>query len=163
MPDFFDGKPVDINIFPPQTDEHKATLGKFFETTGAPPKTVKRIPEIVKAVEEKYPNVKEWGIVGFCWGGKVVNLTLSEKGTKFKVGAIAHPAMLDAKDAENVQVPLAVLASKDEDASDVKKFEEALKVEKHVETFGDQIHGVSGDSFVFIAFLINIIRLRNAY
>lgn len=34
-----------------------------------------------------------------------------------------------------------LLASKDEPAEDVKKFEAALKVEKHVETFPDQIHG----------------------
>ena len=143
MPDFFDGKPIDINIFPPQTDEHKKTLGNFFEQQGAPPKAVKRIPSIIKAVEEKYPSVKEWGIVGFCWGGKVTTITLSEKDTKFKVGAIAHPAMLDAKEAPNIQVPLAVLASKDEDRDDVKKFEDALSVDKHVEIFEDQIHGVS--------------------
>jgi len=34
-----------------------------------------------------------------------------------------------------------MLASGDESAEDVKKFEANLKGEKHVETFGDQIHG----------------------
>jgi len=34
-----------------------------------------------------------------------------------------------------------MLASKDEPAEDVKKFEANLKGEKHVEIFGDQIHG----------------------
>lgn len=49
--------------------------------------------------------------------------------------------MVDPKDAEGVNVPTALLASGDEPAEDVKKFEEALRVPKHVETFKDQIHG----------------------
>lgn len=49
--------------------------------------------------------------------------------------------MVDPKDAEGITVPMCMLASKDEDKDAVKKFEEALKVEKHVETFGDQVHG----------------------
>lgn len=34
-----------------------------------------------------------------------------------------------------------MLASMDEPAEDVKKFEASLKVDKYVETFPDQIHG----------------------
>jgi dienelactone hydrolase len=49
--------------------------------------------------------------------------------------------MVDPADALNIQIPLCMLASKDESAEDVKKFEANLKGEKHVETFGDQIHG----------------------
>lgn len=49
--------------------------------------------------------------------------------------------MVDPADAEGLDVPFALLASQDEDKADVKKFEEALKVPHHVETFGDQIHG----------------------
>lgn len=92
----------------------------------------------------------------------MVNLVLSEEGTKFKVGAIAHPAMLDPKDAEKVQKPLMVLASKDEEAKDVKQFEENLKVEKHVETFGDQIHGVSA-SIVLQEGLSEVIWVLTCY
>lgn len=40
-----------------------------------------------------------------------------------------------------IKIPLALLASKDEPAEDVKKFEAALAGPKHVETFPDQIHG----------------------
>lgn len=36
---------------------------------------------------------------------------------------------------------MCMLASKEEEAKDVKTFDEALTVEKHVETFGTQIHG----------------------
>lgn len=49
--------------------------------------------------------------------------------------------MVDPNDAEGVTVPTMLLASKDEPVDDVKKFEERLRVPKHVETFGDQIHG----------------------
>jgi dienelactone hydrolase len=59
----------------------------------------------------------------------------------FSVAASAHPAMVDPADAEGMKIPFAMLASGDEPADDVKKFEDALTVPKHVEIFGDQIHG----------------------
>ena len=49
--------------------------------------------------------------------------------------------MIDPADAEKITIPIAVLASGDEDAEQVKKFGEALKVEKYEETYGDQCHG----------------------
>lgn len=49
--------------------------------------------------------------------------------------------MVDPADAEDVKIPTMLLASKDEPVDDVKKFEDTLKVPKHVETFKDQIHG----------------------
>ena len=70
---------------------------------------------------------------------QVVSLS-SGSGTPFSAVAEVHPAMVDASDAEKVTVPLCMLASKDEKPEDVKKFKEALKVDNHVETFGDQVH-----------------------
>ena len=55
-----------------------------------------------------------------------------------------HPAMVDPKDAEGIQIPLIMLASKEEPEDAVKKFEETLKVDKNVESFGDQLHGWMG-------------------
>lgn len=49
--------------------------------------------------------------------------------------------MVDPKDAEGIKVPLILLASKEEPDDAVAKFSETLKVDKHVETFKDQIHG----------------------
>jgi hypothetical protein len=49
--------------------------------------------------------------------------------------------MVDPSEALDIKIPLCMLASKDEPAEDVKKFEANLKGEKHVEIFGDQIHG----------------------
>jgi dienelactone hydrolase len=77
--------------------------------------------------------------IQFCWGGKVVSLT-SGAGTLYSAGAQSSPAMVDPADAEKITSPSLMLASKDEPAEDVKKWEAALKVPKHVETV-DQIHG----------------------
>lgn len=49
-----------------------------------------------------------------------------------------------AEDAKGIKIPVCVLASKDENPSDVKAFEEALTGKKHVETFADQVHGWMG-------------------
>lgn len=59
----------------------------------------------------------------------------------FSIAAECHPAMVDPSDAEGVKVPLIMLASKEEDADKVKQFESKLKQAKHVEIFGDQVHG----------------------
>lgn len=51
--------------------------------------------------------------------------------------------MVDPSEAPGIKVPLVLLASKEEPADKVKEFEAALTNAgaKHVETFGDQIHG----------------------
>lgn len=72
-----------------------------------------------------------------------MSITTSQEDTPFKAGAECHPAMVDPKEAEGIRIPLAMLASKDEPEKDVRAFEANLKGEKHVEIFGDQIHGVS--------------------
>ncbi|KAI0400929.1 hypothetical protein F4802DRAFT_464607 [Xylaria palmicola] len=140
IPDWFKDDPADLEWFPPNNEEKQKKLGGFFQKN-PPPGVASQIPGYVKAVSEKYPEIKEWAILGFCWGGKVVSLVTASPETPFKAGIEVHPAMLDPKDAENIKVPLAVLASKDEDAESVKKFEANLTGPKHVETFPDQIHG----------------------
>lgn len=70
-----------------------------------------------------------------------MSLVTSSPENPFKAGIEAHPAMVDPKDAGNIKVPLALLASKDENPDDVKAFEANLTGPKHVETFPDQIHG----------------------
>lgn len=71
----------------------------------------------------------------------MVSLATAADDNPFSVGAEAHPAMVDLNDAKGIKVPLALLASKNEDVEAVKGFESALAGPKHVETFGDQIHG----------------------
>jgi dienelactone hydrolase len=49
--------------------------------------------------------------------------------------------MVDPSEAGSIKIPFVLLASKEEPADKVKEFEAKLNVPKHVETFGDQIHG----------------------
>ncbi|KAI1211912.1 Alpha/Beta hydrolase protein [Annulohypoxylon truncatum] len=140
IPDWFNGEPAPLSWFPPDTEEKQKNLGAFFQKN-SPPSVAAKVPDYVSAVSAKYPEIKSWAILGFCWGGKVVSLVTSKPDTVFKAGVEAHPAMVDPADAENIKVPLALLASKDETPEDVKKFEANLTGPKYVETFGDQIHG----------------------
>lgn len=141
MPDFFEGEPADIAWYPPQTDEQKGKLGDFFGTKAVPGKTLSKIPGVLKEAEGKASGgIKKWAMVGYCWGGKITALS-SGKDSLFSAAASCHPAMVTAEDAEKVTIPYCMLPSKDEDKKECEKFEEALKVKKHVETFPTQIHG----------------------
>lgn len=71
----------------------------------------------------------------------MVSLIAGKEGARFKAGVQTSPAMVDPADAENVKIPMMMLASKEEPADDVKKYEDNLKVPHHVETFNDQLHG----------------------
>ncbi|EEH22058.1 hypothetical protein PABG_04269 [Paracoccidioides brasiliensis Pb03] len=142
MPDFFDGSPADISWYPPTTNEHKKKLHDFFQTKAVPSNTLSRIPGVLEEANKMTEggNFKAWAILGYCWGGKITTLA-SVKETPFKVAVQCHPAMLDAKDALNVTIPMVLLASKDEDANEVSAFEKNLEVPHHVETWSTQIHG----------------------
>ncbi|KAK3363475.1 Alpha/Beta hydrolase protein [Lasiosphaeria hispida] len=140
IPDWFEGSPVPIDMYPPNTPEKQKFLGDFFGKH-SPQSVAAKLPGFVKSLGAKYPSVKSWGVLGFCWGGKVVSLVTSGESNPFSVAGEAHPAMVDPKDAEGIKVPLIMLASGEEPEDKVKAFEETLKVPKHVEIFKDQIHG----------------------
>ena len=140
MPDFFEGSPADISWHPPGDDKEKQKkLGEFFSNQAAPPKTLPRIPKIVDELK-KSRGIEKWAILGYCWGGKIVNLS-SQEGTPFKVAAACHPAMIAADDAPGVTIPYVMLPSSGEEKEDVEKWEKGLKVEHKVEWFSDQAHG----------------------
>ncbi|KAI0011360.1 hypothetical protein F4779DRAFT_573389 [Xylariaceae sp. FL0662B] len=140
IPDWFKGAPADLSWFPPDTEEKQKNLGAFFQKH-PPPSVAEKVPDYVKAVSDRHPEIKSWAIIGYCWGGKVVSLVTSSADTVFKAGVELHPAMVDPSEATNIKIPLAMLASKDEPPEDVRKFEANLQGPKHVEIFADQIHG----------------------
>jgi len=141
IPDWFEGKYADISWYPPDNKEKGEKLGNFFQTTGAPPTTAKKVPPFMKEVQSQYPSITSFGIVGFCWGGKIVSMITSSPDNIFKAGAECHPAMVDPSEAETIKIPLMMLASGDEPKDDIAKFESNLTGEKHVEIFEDQVHG----------------------
>ncbi|KAL2269569.1 hypothetical protein VTJ83DRAFT_1753 [Remersonia thermophila] len=142
IPDWFKGEPCPIELYPPKTPEQQKSLGAFF-VKNPPGGVADALPGFVEKLKAQHPEIKSWGLLGYCWGGKVVALTTSRDTNPFAVGAEIHPAMVDPSEAEGIRVPLILLASKEEPAETVAKFEANLKnaPAKHVETFTDQIHG----------------------
>ncbi|KAF6835917.1 dienelactone hydrolase [Colletotrichum plurivorum] len=140
IPDWFAGEPCPIEWFPPNTEEKQKNVGGFFQKF-PPPKVAGQVPDYVKAVQDKYSSLESFGILGYCWGGKVVSLVASGDSNPFKIGAEIHPAMVEPEDAKGIKIPLILLASKEEPDDAVKQFEGNLTAAKHVETFKDQIHG----------------------
>ena len=110
------------------------------QTQAAPPKTLERIPKILSEIKSQRSSITTWGILGYCWGGKIVNLS-SQADTPFKAAAAAHPAMVDASDAPGITIPYAMLPSKDESKEDVEKWEKAVKVKHVVKWWPNQVHG----------------------
>jgi dienelactone hydrolase len=140
MPDFFDEDYISLSDYPPETQEQKSRIGAWFGDKANPEKAQNRIPQCLQAAKESNPNIKTWGAIGYCWGRKMVSLA-SGPGTPFKAAAQTSPAMIDPKDAEKISIPMCMLASKDEPAEDVKKYEQSLKGVKHVEIYETQLHG----------------------
>jgi len=140
MPDLLKGQYAEHSWFPGDTKEKQDKLGAFFSGPADVKTTVTKVASMVKDIEAKVGGISQWGVLGYCWGGKVVSLS-SQAGTAFKAAAECHPAFVSADDAKGIAIPLCMLASGDEDANDVQKFDEALTGPKHVETFKDQVHG----------------------
>lgn len=63
MPDAFDGAPLPIELFPPDNEDKQQKVGAFFGKN-SPPSFVPKAISLVKAASAKYPNIKEWGVVG---------------------------------------------------------------------------------------------------
>ncbi|KAH8908174.1 alpha/beta-hydrolase [Coniochaeta sp. PMI_546] len=140
IPDMLNGDPCPIEWYPPTDEDKQKKLGTWFGKH-APQAGAEEVVKFVKVLQEKNPGIKSWAIIGYCWGGKVVSLVTSSSSNPFSIAAEIHPAMVDPAEAEGIKVPLILLASKEEPVDKVKEFENKLKNAKHVETFGDQIHG----------------------
>ena len=140
IPDFFDGSPADISWYPPDTKEKGEKLGAFFSSQAAPPKTLERIPKVLDEVQAKHPNIKTWGIIGFCWGGKITNL-VSQQGSRFKAAVSAHPAMVDPNDAPGITIPFLMLPSQGEEKKDVEAWQQKVTAKHSVQWYPDQLHG----------------------
>jgi len=148
MPDFFHGNAVPLEWYPPDTEEKRASVAEWFKTA-LPPLHVPKVPGLLEAAEKLFPSVTTWGVLGYCWGGKMVSLLSSQQATRmlerqtFRAAVQLHPGLIDPSEAVEILIPTCMLASMDEDVEEVRNYDTALtkaKV-KHVETFADQVHG----------------------
>ena len=72
MPDFFEGKPMTMSAFPPNTDEKKKLFEKFRDTKTTLEPNVQILKAVLSAAKEKEEwKTLPWGGYGLCWGGKV--------------------------------------------------------------------------------------------
>ncbi|KAI0975926.1 dienelactone hydrolase [Xylaria arbuscula] len=141
MPDWFDGHPCPEEWYPPDTEEKRRKLGEWFGKN-SPFDVAATLPGYVKALQQSNPSIRSWGLVGYCWGGKVAELVTSHPSSNpFAVAVACHPAMIDPFGADKIGVPYALVASMEETPETIKDFESRLKVPHHVETFSDQVHG----------------------
>ncbi|RPA80776.1 hypothetical protein BJ508DRAFT_415244 [Ascobolus immersus RN42] len=154
MPDLFKGEPMLLSNYPPNTPEKQALITKFFEGPANPANTVEAVKAYLRAAQERYPEITDWIIAGFCWGGKIAALLSKGQPPQGVVGSVQiHPAFLDASDAAEIKIPHLLLASKDEDSNVVQEYEQAFqkyakvdeKVAKsEVHTYADMHHGWMG-------------------
>ncbi|KIW44123.1 uncharacterized protein PV06_05157 [Exophiala oligosperma] len=163
MPDFFGPNPADVKLFPPRNPEETAAVWEWFKTYATPDMHLPKIPGLLASAKDKYPSVDgdRWGIMGYCWGGKMSSLlavqqaqaqasttgdhaTQGQKPPQFKISVIvqAHPGLIDPSEAAEIGIPVCMLPSMDENADEVARYDANLtKAPKHVEIFPDQIHG----------------------
>ncbi|KAF2804338.1 alpha/beta-hydrolase [Mytilinidion resinicola] len=141
IPDFLAGNLANPAWFPPDTPEKRTAMGTYFgpQGPGNAATMLASLMGVVKAIKTA-DTVNTLGVVGYCWGAKIVSLSCAA-GTPFAAGVELHPSGLDTADAPNITVPLCMLASEDEDADAVKAFGEALTVPKLVERFEGAPHG----------------------
>ncbi|KAK5052494.1 hypothetical protein LTR84_002358 [Exophiala bonariae] len=152
MPDFFNGNAIPLAWYPSDTPEKLAAVMDWFHNVALPDNHVPRVAGILVAAERLYPNIKTWGLLGYCWGGKMTSMLSaiqSRPGAQqvFTTAVQLHPGLIDAKEAAEIKIPTCLLASKDEVAEEIWGYDAKLltgeedKGKKHVEIFEDQVHG----------------------
>lgn len=71
MPDFSDGEPAPMEIWPDDNPEKTSALDGFIDGPGEMQRMLRRMERIKATLSEKYPNIRGWSLVGYCWGGFV--------------------------------------------------------------------------------------------
>ncbi|KAK0524200.1 hypothetical protein OC834_003692 [Tilletia horrida] len=144
LPDYFHGKPIPQEAYPPKTKEHEELIQNFFGGIAAPPKNKEILVNFAKELKKR--GATSVGAYGFCWGGKVSILAGGE-GTPFSAVAQVHPAMLSADDASALKVPVGNYPSGDEAQDDIDAFQKAVEGNSGVASqsdfkhYKDQHHG----------------------
>jgi len=115
MPDFFHGEPWKRDHYPYPTDEE---FRNFVRQTSWN-ESVRADMGLVLQEYKRQNNATEFGIFGFCFGGKIVAHALDEYADDIKVGAQFHPAGADINDALRIKRPSILLpGSNDPDMTD---------------------------------------------
>ncbi|ODM99109.1 putative AIM2 family protein C30D10.14 [Orchesella cincta] len=108
MPDFFRGEGLSMENFPPKDFSE---IKKFVATKGSW-EIAKR--DMLNVIEHyKKEGVTNFGVFGFCWGGKM-SIRASCEIDDVNASVLIHPSMVDNADAEGAKCPVLFIPTKDE-------------------------------------------------
>ena len=72
MPDFFEGKPAPMDWMPMDGGvPDEAKMDDFCNGPGETQQTLRKLESLVTTFQELHPEIKAWGLLGYCWGGYV--------------------------------------------------------------------------------------------
>lgn len=134
VPDLLCGDPY-------KPDNAAKPIQEWFKSHGADKGT-----EDTKAVvaDLKSRNISAIGVVGFCWGAKVV-VELA-KSSDIKAAVLLHPSLVSIDDIKEVSVPIAILGAEIDKMSPpelLNKFLEVLSAKPEVDCFVKIFPGVA--------------------
>ncbi|KAF2102917.1 alpha/beta-hydrolase [Rhizodiscina lignyota] len=116
IPDFFRGKGWDINDIPPKAG--RPALNAWVQEVGSWEKVQ---PGLIATVENaRRLGAASIGAYGFCFGAK--KLVQGAHLKLFKCMGFIHPTNFQPEDADNVDVPIALLPSQGEDPKAMDAF-----------------------------------------
>ncbi|KAL4912429.1 hypothetical protein BDW62DRAFT_216308 [Aspergillus aurantiobrunneus] len=147
VPDLLKGQYAKPEWFPLDSDEKRGAFFGYLKGYAFPKNHLGTFVKLMESCRERFPSVRRWGSYGLCWGGKIVALA-SKASTPLACSVQAHPGMLDPADAEEITIPHAVLASKDEPIDMVAGFKaviESRDIPGYVTTY-PMFHGWMGSS-----------------
>lgn len=125
------------------SDEGQKLMVQFLNSRASPADALPAMVDVLSKLKtEVFPQIKAWGAVGFCWGGKLVSMLASKgQASPITVAGQSSPARLEPEEAKNITIPMVVLASSKEAGERLDQYEKNLTGEKHVEVFESQLHG----------------------
>ena len=127
------------------TPADPAEVGKLFSSLNAA-ETVARLAAAVKFLATHAESTGKVGVVGFCWGGGMVN-RLAAAGTTLNAGVAYYGSQLPAADVPKISCPL-MLHYASEDArinAGIPAYEAALK--EHKKTYELFMYEGAGHAF----------------
>jgi len=110
LPDFYRGHEWPPENWPPSDPQE---LEDWIMEYGNWDKTVKNDTLAIMNHYKTTENVTEFGIFGFCWGGRV-SVLASTDIPELKAAGFVHPTNVTNEDAEGVQVPMYLLPTRNE-------------------------------------------------
>jgi len=123
MPDICKGDYANGAMFGPSEESKKQKDAWFGGFPGRIDSQIENVSNVAKAL--RAAGFAKVGSVGACWGYKV--LVVSATASGFSAIAGTHPSFVDPSDADQIDVPLCLLPSMNEDMKAVQAVYDAVE------------------------------------